>query len=500
MQNNAIYGAVAQTEITNPEAEVLDPLYAKILILRRDDVAAVIIGMDTTAIGGCAISDGILPDGGENLRPALQKVLHERFQISPESLLLNASHTHPAGRLLCNEATQIQRIAEAIGEALARLEPVKIGVGAGVVDDLTMNRVIQLKDGSDWTLRHTNPSPWDDEVKTIRPVDPGLCVIRVDKTDGTALALLYNFGCHPLFGDVSGRITANFVKAASQVIEETLGGNAMAIFLQGAGGDVMDRTFKTFTRPREVDTMGTMLGIAVLRAWRKIKPQADIEFAVRTEVFALPRKSEAEYDRQITLLQAEQSRLLTSLCGCTLNFKNFLTLFLQYRLNPEYPLGDVWDYLQDQSVGNTKRMEMDKLNRKLIEQYIGHIRTMEKLAKLQDDLATLLKHRKLRRESGEDTISHLLQVIRLGDSVLVATGLEPLTAVAVKLRQSSPFAHTIIAGFSNQYLHYGTPDDMYHGQGYEVRENCLELGWEAIFLAKTKALLHEIRNTPLSSS
>ena len=86
-----------------------------------------------------------------------------------------------------------------------------------------MNRTLRLKNGQCWTVRHTNPCPPDEEVAGVGPIDPEIGILRIDRMDGRPLAVVYNFACHPLFGDPGGAVTANFPGVASQVIEENLG-------------------------------------------------------------------------------------------------------------------------------------------------------------------------------------------------------------------------------------------------------------------------------------
>ena len=100
------------------------------------------------------------------------------------------------------------------------MTPVKVGEGSGYENRITMNRTLRLKNGKHWTIRHSNPCPPDEDVAEVGPIDPEIGILRVDRIDGRPLAVVYNFSCHPLFGDAKGSVTANFPGVASKVIED----------------------------------------------------------------------------------------------------------------------------------------------------------------------------------------------------------------------------------------------------------------------------------------
>ena len=87
--------------------------------------------------------------------------------------------------------------------------------------------------------------------------------------DGTSLAVVYTFSCHPLLGVPDGSVTANFPGFASQVIEENF--HTTAIYLQGTGGDVTEVLYKDITRPMDSKPAGLALGLSTLKALQNIK-------------------------------------------------------------------------------------------------------------------------------------------------------------------------------------------------------------------------------------
>jgi hypothetical protein len=464
-------------------------LYAKALVLDDGKTRIAIVAMDTTAIAGRQISDNILADGGEEFLPRLRDRIEADLGIPGGHVLVNASHTHPPGRILCDDDAQVERTFDAVRRAAASLTDAKVGAGAGHEDRITINRDLRLRNGQAWTIRHSNPCPPDEEVVSLGPIDPEIGILRVDRMDGTPLAVVYNFACHPLFGDARGSITANYPGVASVLIEETLGHGAMALFLQGAGGNIVDLLFKDFSRPRDVTPLGTTLGLSALAAWRGIRTGA-ASLAVLSETIALPRRT--DIPECVAALQQEQAALLESLRGTTLNFKAFLPMYLQYTLNPAYPGDYSFRYLHAEGLASTERADMDALNRRLVDKYLANLRAMERLVVIQEDIDTLRKHQRLNAGSGSATVPAEVMGIRIGDAVLITSPAELLVEVGLNLKRASPHAHTLVVPFSNGYLHYGVPADAYGRGSYEAAECLLAPEWQQLYEQTAIGIMHRL--------
>ncbi len=488
---NALRAGVAKSEITNcdPGVAIKDPLYAKALVLDDGKIKAIIITMDVTAIGGRKISDGMLPDVGEEFLPKLRGRIENELKIPGCNVLVNASHTHPAGRMLCSDDEQIVRTFDAVRRAAENMAEVRIGSGSGREDRISMNRTLRLKNGRHWTVRHSNPCPPDEEVEGLGPFDPEIGIIRIDRLDGTPLAVVYNFACHLLFGDYQGHITANIPGYASKVIENSLGNGAMALFLQGAAGDVCDMTFKDFERPRDVEWLGATLGLSTLKALSGIATK-DAKLNVISGTIRLPRRT--DIPERIKALLQEQSMLLESLHFTSLNFKSFLPLYMKHKLNPDYPSNYSFIYMQAEQTGDSKFTAMDSFNRKNIDKYLQNIYAMETLARIQDDIATLRKHQAINEESGEDTIEAEVMGIKIGDCVIISSPAEALVEVGLNVKKASPYKYTFMAAYSNGYLHYGAPADYYDKGGYEVTECLLGPEWQKIYEQKAKEIISRL--------
>jgi len=459
---------VAKSDITTdaPDAVVADRLYAKALVIGDGHTKVAIVTMDVTAIGGRHISAGLLPDVSESFLTALRCQIEQELGISGYNMLVNASHTHPSGKMLCNDEQQIERTFDAVKRASQNMVEVNIGAGYGVEDRISMNRTLRLKNGLHWSLRHTNPSPPDDEVAGTGPVDYEIGVLRIDRLDGSPLAVVYNFACHLLFGNTDNSISANIPGYASELIEQTLQHDSLAFFVQGAAGDIMDINFKNFQQSRDVEDLGVKLGQSVLDAYQNIEPEYVTLDAV-SQTIMLPRRTDVP--EKVAELKQQQAELLDSLRFTALNFDMYMAL-RNVNIDPG----------------------MDAINQKNSDKYLQNIRAMEKLARIQDKIETLEKHCELNDESGSDTIAMEAQVIRIGDSVLIASPAELLAEIGLNLKKASPFKCTFVAGYSNGYMHYGPPAADYAKGGYEVTECLLAPEWQKIYEKKVAEIIQTL--------
>ena len=242
--------AVESVTTEKPSAAVHDPLCARAVVFDNGETRVAIVGID-------------LGNASEKLVADVRRLVEEQASIPAGHVLINASHNHRTHGQTAEDAAE--RIAQAVRRATESLAPVKIGMCKGREDRITMNRRLRLKDGKEWTIRRANPSARDEEVAGVGPMDPEIGILRVDRVEGGTLVVLYNFACHPYAGVPDGGVTADLPGFASRVVEEGVGGDApVALFLQGAGGDITPMRYKDWDAPPHTEQLGTMLGLSVL--------------------------------------------------------------------------------------------------------------------------------------------------------------------------------------------------------------------------------------------
>src|ERR1039458_144190 len=264
-----------------PAAGTLDPLYARVLVLEAGPESA----PRRLAL--------VTLDLGRSFGPGSLARLREAAKRSSgiSCLLVAASHTHSAPVIRDEyrdappawERAALDKIGRAIAEAAGALQPARIGVGMGAVY-IGHNRLRVNPDGTvSWFERNPTRIP-------TAPVDPTVTVLRIDRADGTPLAVLTNYACHPVvFGADNLRYSADFPGVMNRLVEQELGGRVQSFFLQGAPGDINPYYAVT---PLEQDAIGRRdwtgerLGQEAARVAKEIHSRAvdasSIDFAEST--------------------------------------------------------------------------------------------------------------------------------------------------------------------------------------------------------------------------
>ncbi len=473
-----LLAGAARADITDYQAgPVNDPSYAKALVLKNGPAIAVIITVDAVAIGE-------LGRIGNHFMAAVRERLQKDLGIPPTSILVNASHCHSVVR-----ADSDVLAVQAVKEAWKKLEPAKAAAGRGHEDRIQENRRMLLNDGSQIDVRRAYSMPRDEDVAAIGPIDPAIGLLRIDRKDGRPLAVLYNFAAHPIQGVPSNGNTADYPGFASKVIEETLGNGALALFVQGAGGDINPAKYKDVHQPHDSEPLGNLLGLSVLRAWRTIQPKDDAPLRVLHDVLTLPRG--VDYPQRIAAIQAEQKRLLKSLQGASLNFKTFLPLFVQYQVTGAFPSYYSHRYLHEKALNREELARLDAENRAAMDLYLRNIHTMEQLTRLQTNLDLLRKHHARHLAEGSKPFTAEVAALRVGDFHLITFPGELTVEIGLGIKKRAPAPFTFVAGYTNGYLYYTPTAQQRNNTGY-AQEDCDSLiapEWQQIFEQKASLLL-----------
>ena len=465
----AIRAGVAKVDITKHEAgPVNDPLFAKALVIADDRKTIVLVSVDAVAIGEIGyIKNDYLP--------AVRKQLESDLGIPANHLVVNASHCHG---IVCDDVAE--RTLEAIRKAKSSMVPVRIGTGLGTEDRIMENRRLKMKDGREIDVRHAYSLPADDQVAGIGPVDPKIGVVRIDRMDGSPLAVLYQFACHPIQGAASGGNTADLSGVASRVIEENLGHDSVALFFQGCGGDINPVLYKDVHQPRDGSWHGTMLGLSTLQALRKIETRGDAIVDYQHTTIEVPR---ANLEPRIAEMEIERERLMNNLKGTSLNLKTFLPLAVQYQLDPEHPSYYSHRYLREQEQGREDLKRLDAENRRNMAAYVENIQTMESLTRLQTNLALLRKHHVDNTSAPKRTIDVEVCGVRLGDFRLVTFPGELTVQIGLNIQRASQLEGVFVSGYTNGYIYYCPTADQLRNLGVAQEDSdcILDAAWQEKF-------------------
>ncbi len=475
-----LLAGVAKVDITNDDAgPVNDRLYAKALVVKSEATTVVIITVDAVAIGEIGhLKNDYLP----NVRARIEKSL----KIAPTNVLANASHCHG---VVCADVDD--RTVQAVMRAAETMVPVKVGVGSGRENRIMENRRLKLKSGQVVDVRHAYSMPPDDEVAEVGPIDPEIGVLRLDRTDGKCLAVVYNFACHPIQGVPNGGNTADMTGFASRVIEDNLDAGTIALFVQGCGGDINPILYKDVEHPRNAEPLGNMLGLSTLKAINSIATREDERLQIINTRLTLPRADQTE---RIAAMEGEQQRLLHSLKGTSLNLKTFLPLVVKYNLSEQFPAYYSHRYLHEKQLAREDLRKLDADNRQNLKQYIENIHTMEQLTRTQTNLALLRKHQAELVAAGKRTIDVEVVGLRVGDFTLITFPGELTVQIGLNIKQKSPLKPTFVAGYTNGYIYYAPTAEQLQNPG-SAQEDCdciLAPEWQALFEARAAELLRTL--------
>ena len=217
-------GYAARTE---PSEGAIHDLYAKVLIVQDEDGNRIVI-VTTDLLG-------VTPELRSRIGGHVQ-----RLGIAPESLLINASHTHCGPELRADRLERygvdsqfaakaqqyVQQTATKIGEliesTLAKLQPAELQYSFARAG-FAMNRRLPTANGF---VNSPNPEG---------PVDHTVPVLRVVSEDDRLLGILFGYACHATTLGIQ-QLCGDYPGFAQQYLEESHPG-AVALFLNGCSAD-----------------------------------------------------------------------------------------------------------------------------------------------------------------------------------------------------------------------------------------------------------------------
>ena len=279
--------AVVKTDITpqtpqwlrgyNPRQStgILDKLYLKVVAL--DDGKTQFFLISTDIVG--------MPSPEYD---RLSSILKRKHGIDPKNVWWSATHTHSAPEIAAHfrgipypsmvnrsklaaqhevdtvyTAMLEQKIIEGIMEARSNLEPASLGVGWGFSQANINRRAIDVDGKASLGL---NPDG---------PVDRRIGLLRIDKKDGTPLALIANY---PMHGTVmSGEntlISGDAPGIVTEYVEQQIG--APVLFINGAAGNLAP-IYSVYPNHRSghLEQFRVLLGDRIVDANKKIISTTD---------------------------------------------------------------------------------------------------------------------------------------------------------------------------------------------------------------------------------
>jgi hypothetical protein len=348
------------------------------------------------------------------------------------------------------------KIAGAAWEATRRLAPARIAAGTGQCF-VGINRRVRAPDGR--VVVGRNPDGF---------FDPTVRVLRLDGVDGTPIAAVVHYACHPTIMAWENRlITPDYPGVARRTVEQVTG--ATCLFLQGCAGNAGPRY--GFTAGRSGDTSvyhraGAILGAEAAKVYLELETQ--------------PFREEFQEVLESGAPLGVYRHVLVGEPDGTLHVAN-VTATLPVRPFPSREEAEarvraaIETLAERRRTGATDDEIRDATWRaKRVSQQAGHSRLTD----------------------GHSAIEIEVQAIRLGQAVLVGAPMEVFGELGAQVIEESPFAWTAVSGYSNGSAGYLPTADAFDEGGYEV-EMASPFAREAgaRFVEAANALLRQLAST-----
>jgi len=190
---------------------VLDHIYVRTLVVDDGRARAALVAIDAGGIP-TALVDKVSARAASEL------------SIPPAQLLISATHTHSVPFRVDDRLEQT--IVQGLKDAIARLRPARLAWGTGE-SYINVNR-----DRIDPKTRR-----WWEGPNTDGTSDKTVAVLRVETPTGEPIAVYANYAVHAVVSGNLDKVSGDIPGAVSRYVEESLGGDAVALWTSGAAGD-----------------------------------------------------------------------------------------------------------------------------------------------------------------------------------------------------------------------------------------------------------------------
>ncbi len=191
-----------------------------------------------------------------------------------------------------------QKLIGGIVEARSKLAPARLSVGA-TTSNANINRRSRDPDGR--ISLGLNPDG---------PVDRQVGLIRLDRLDGSPIALIANYAMHgTVLGGRNQLISGDAPGLVAAYVEQKLG--APMLFINGATGDIAPiySVYDDFKRVR-ITEFNVLLGDRILQASRALAPGASaVNLKAGEEIVETPMKPGLKWPEELAAYLSPQSQV-----------------------------------------------------------------------------------------------------------------------------------------------------------------------------------------------
>ena len=269
---------------------VKSDLYTQALVLDDGNEVLVLISID--------ILDFISP-----FSRAVRKRLFEQIGVSPDHVMLLATHAHTAqptnytGFAVKKNTAAMKRLedltVEAAVEAYQNRRAVRMFAGKGEVQGISFVRNYWLKDGKGIT--NPGKSRAGQLAGRMAEIDQEVTVLRFEAENGDTVAHIVNFACHP--DVVSGsEYCADYPGEMRRVVKANYGQESVVLFMNGCAGNINHidayRTTEGYRYPKDHYVyMGEVLAAEVLRIDKEASAeQSGVTLSATSKSFLAKRR------------------------------------------------------------------------------------------------------------------------------------------------------------------------------------------------------------------
>ena len=190
--------------------DVLDPIFVRSIVMDNGRTRAALV-----------VDAGAIPTDLYNKVSARAAA---EFSIPAPQLLLSATHTHSVPFQLGGNIEA--KIMQSLREAVAKLQPARVAWGTGV-SYININR-----DRIDPSTRR-----WWEGPNYEGTSDKTVAVLRVETPTGQPIAVYANYAVHAVLTGTLDMISGDIPGATSRYVEDSVGGDFVALWTSGAAGD-----------------------------------------------------------------------------------------------------------------------------------------------------------------------------------------------------------------------------------------------------------------------
>ena len=385
------------------------------------------------------------------------------IDIPRENIRISVSHTHagpPYGRDDSSGGGWItegvdlinpyydsfpEKISKAIDEAVGSVVDCNVSYGNGR-SDININRRPADKNGTFFTGRN-----WEGVVN--HSVD----VIGFDDADGTPVATIVGYACHPtILGPENRLLSPDYPGHMRKTVEEIVGGRCL--FFQGAAGN--QGPIHGFVGDVEVARKaGKVLGLEASKVRISIDPFEREEKLVEI----IPAGADLGMYEDVIISEPNDDLVISN---------TYVDL----------PTLDFPSYEEASKVFELALEELKKARE------LGNQEEIKKMVS-KSKRANFTRRNSLRSKDGKVNI--WIQTIKIGDIVLQGIPLEPFIEYGNKIKSLNPNKKIVLSGYSNGINGYLPTAVAYEEGGYETRNTPLSPESEEIII---EACDTEIKN------